>query len=623
MRRFGTSTAAIAVALLVGAGVLAIVLAATGNSLADAWDDGLLLVLAASGLAGLWAWREAGERAANLAGAERETASRLGQQLAKEQARAAALERRHRVEREWIRELRSRVAEYQHQRGVLGGEEDLPALVLRTTMSLLGAEKGLLLSRTDADGDGDLDLLAADGFRSDLADSAIVQRFAEEVIERDKIVRADEASLDSASDADREIESLVAIPIFVRDRFSGVVVAANKPGGFTEDEDEVLLSLGDHAGAVLHNAHLRGELRTSYLATIGMLADAMEAKDPVLGGHSDEISTYVSAVAKRLGLEPRRREELVFASLLHDVGKIGISERILLKPAALTAEERAVMELHPRIGYRLVQHVPSLHVISMAVLHHHERYDGDGYPSRLRGEEIPIEARIVAIADAFSAMTSDRPYRERRSSEDACAELERCAGTQFDSEIVRLFVEEVRRRPLRQDRHRPSSTDTDPELEVILAADEPVLGFGQFAATDNLTLLYAHRYFHELASAEAERAGLQGSPFAVLLARLVELEAVNREQGYAAGDELIRLAARAVQRAAADCGGSGCRVSGSCLGIVVRGADERDADECRRRLEEHLGDSVSAQIAHAVWRPGESGEDVVDRARRELSAITA
>ena len=120
-----------------------------------------------------------------------------------------------------------------------------------------------------------------------------------------------------------------------------------------------------------------------------MLADAIEAKDPFLRGHSDEVSRYVAAVAERLGLEPRRREELMFGSLLHDVGKIGISERILLKPGAAHARGARVVELHPRIGYRLVEQVPALEPIAPAILHHHERFDGDGLPGGPDGRADP------------------------------------------------------------------------------------------------------------------------------------------------------------------------------------------------------------------------------------------
>ncbi|MDQ3720854.1 MAG: HD domain-containing protein [Actinomycetota bacterium] len=160
----------------------------------------------------------------------------------------------------------------------------------------------------------------------------------------------------------------MAIPVYIGDDFAGVVVCANREGGFEELDDHVLLALGDHAGTALHNSRLRGELRTSYVSTVRMLADAIEAKDFFLRVHSDEVSSYVAPVADRLELGPRRREELVFASLLHDLGKIGISERILLKPGRLTPEERGVIELHPRIGYRIIEQVPALRSMTDAIL---------------------------------------------------------------------------------------------------------------------------------------------------------------------------------------------------------------------------------------------------------------
>ena len=188
---------------------------------------------------------------------------------------------------------------------------------------------------------------------------------------------------------------------------------------------------------------VRREARASLLAAVRTFAAAIDIKDRGLRSHSDEVSRYVAAVAGRLGIEARRREELVFASLLHDVGKIGISVRILRKPGPLTPEERATIEQHPGLGARLVSHVPELAEIAPAVLHHHERWDGDGYPARLRGREIPLEARLIGVADAFAAMLADRPYRKARSLDEACSELERCAGTQFDPTVVPLFLETV------------------------------------------------------------------------------------------------------------------------------------------------------------------------------------
>jgi HD-GYP domain-containing protein (c-di-GMP phosphodiesterase class II) len=528
-----------------------------------------------------------------------------------------------RAEREWNRELRTQIVRLHNQHGALGDWDDIRALVLHIAVTLLEAEKGMLFSRGDEDRDGKLDLICSEGFENPPEDSIVAQRFAEEVIERDTTIReSDDRQLDPerSTPADEEIRNLVAIPIYVEDEFSGVVLCANNESGFEDHDEEVLLAMGDHAGAVLENTRLHGALRNSYVATVRMLAEALEAKDPFLRGHSEEVSGYVAAVAERLDLPRRRREEVVFGSLLHDVGKIGISERILLKPAGLTPEERSVIQLHPRIGYRLVQQVPSLKPIAHAILHHHERYDGGGYPGRLTGEEIPLEARIICVADSFSAMTAERPYKGRMSLEEACEELERCAGTQFDPEIVRIFVEEVRKRPPEEGGHTDelSAALDDPEIAERIDEDEPLLGYGAFAVTDNLTLLYCHRYFHEAAHAEAQRAAVQDEGFAVVLVEVSDISEINRRDGYAAGDDAIRRVARAVQRAAVRCGGTAARYSGRRLALIAPRADEALAERLAAEIGADLGEGLDVTCAVAAWQPGEDGEDVVARARLRL-----
>ena len=542
-------------------------------------------------------------------------------QARSETDRAKRIDDQRTLEREWHREMRSKMVEAHHARGPLGDGNDIRELVLRVAMTLLESEKGLLLSRQDADGDGDLDLVAYQGFENNPEHSSIAQRFAGHVLERDETVREDAPS-GEATGPDAEINNLVAIPIYVRDRFDGVVVCANRDGGFEEWDDDVLLALGDHAGAVLDNSRLHGELRGAYLGTVRVLAEAIQAKDPFLRGHSEEVSGYVAAVAERLGIEDRRREELVFGSLLHDVGKIGISERILLKPGKLTPEERTLIELHPRIGFRLVEQVPALRPIADAILHHHERYDGDGYPEGLAGESIPIEARIICVADSFSAMTAERPYRGRMSLEEACAELQRCAGTQFDPRVVSAFVEEVRRDPFSGD-GRASAAMEDPAVDQHREGDEPVLGFGAHAIVDNLTLLYSHRYFHEAAQGAAARAEAEAEPFAIVLAELTELPHINRLNGYTAGDEAIRAAGKAVQQAAVICGGTACRYSGRRLALIAPGTDEDQANKLASVIAGDLAAGPRVAVGAAVWSPGDSALDVVGRARLAMAPVPA
>ena len=541
------------------------------------------------------------------------------QEMGRERYLRGRSEHAHQLEKNWRNELHQEVMRMSQERGALGDPSNVPAMVLRLAKTLVGAQKGLLLSRSDEDDDGKLDLLASEGFENDPEGSDVVQRFAEKVLERDQTVREErpEAEVGEKNSAvDDEIDNLVAIPIYLQDEFSGVLLCANNPEGFEDYEDEVLLAVGDHAGNALQSSRLQGELRASYLATVGVLAEAIEVKDPLLGGHSEEVSGYVFSVANQLDLPPNRREELVFGSLLHDIGKIGISERILLKPTALTPEERTVIELHPRIGCQLIQQVPALRPIAPAVLHHHERFDGGGYPSGLRGEQIPLEARLISVADSFSAMVSKRPYQDPMTPEEACQELERCAGTQFDPEIVQVFVEEVRRRPLTL--QRGASEARDLELEVLLRGAEPVLGRGAFAIVDNLTLLYSRRHLHETVRVEAQRSAVQGHPFSVLLIELFGVEEVNRLLGYAAGDEEIQVAARAIEQAAARIGGTGYRYGGNRLAVLFPDVDEIAAGLLITKISLDLPDSTRARMAVATWRPGETGDDVISRARSGL-----
>jgi HD-GYP domain-containing protein (c-di-GMP phosphodiesterase class II) len=170
------------------------------------------------------------------------------------------------------------------------------------------------------------------------------------------------------------------------------------------------------------------------------LARAVEARDPYSRGHSSRVTTLAVRVARRLGWSARRIAAIELGGLLHDVGKLGVSIRVLRKPATLTARERAQIELHPTVGVQLVESIDPARPARSCILHHHERWDGAGYPHGLAGEEIPVEARLLAIADAFDAMTSERAYRRALSTDAALAELERCAGSQFDPKLVAAFV---------------------------------------------------------------------------------------------------------------------------------------------------------------------------------------
>lgn len=178
-----------------------------------------------------------------------------------------------------------------------------------------------------------------------------------------------------------------------------------------------------------------------FLASLQSLADALEVKDRYTWGHSLRVAQYATAIARELGLEADRLAQLELGARLHDIGKIGVRESVLNKGSALTPEEYAHVMEHPVIGWRLLQPLlrDAPHALDV-VRGHHERYDGRGTPDRLVGDVIPLEARIAAVADSFDAMTSGRPYRAGMAVEDALAELERCAGTQFDPMCVSAFA---------------------------------------------------------------------------------------------------------------------------------------------------------------------------------------
>ena len=183
------------------------------------------------------------------------------------------------------------------------------------------------------------------------------------------------------------------------------------------------------------------DLRELFYKTIKLIAAALDAKDPYTHGHSMRVTMYSMILAKKLNLDDTMLEEIETAGLLHDIGKIGIPQRILCKPGKLTDEEYEVMKSHPEQGEKMLKDIKKLTLISNWLRTHHEKWDGTGYPNGLKGEEIPLSGRIIALADTYDAMTSDRPYRKALSHEIAIEEIKRCAGTQFDPVLAQLFAE--------------------------------------------------------------------------------------------------------------------------------------------------------------------------------------
>ncbi len=186
---------------------------------------------------------------------------------------------------------------------------------------------------------------------------------------------------------------------------------------------------------------------------VSALASSIDAKDAYTHGHSKRVTRYSLAIANALEVESDEVEDLELAGYLHDIGKIGMPQEILQKPVSLTDEEFDIVKRHPTNGVRILENLKNLHRVSNFILHHHERIDGAGYPHGLKGEDIPLGSRILAVADAFDAITSDRPYRPASSADEALTEIQLNAGGQFDLQVVEAFVMLVRSGKLNTDRH--------------------------------------------------------------------------------------------------------------------------------------------------------------------------
>lgn len=262
------------------------------------------------------------------------------------------------------------------------------------------------------------------------------------------------------------LQARACVPTFGRGKLLGLLVLGEKLTGdrYTEEDTDLLATLANEAAVSMENAHLYEQLYSRmqeiqglydkehrmFIHTAIALAAAVDARDAYTHGHTERCTAYTMALAEAMGdhpemhTNPRFLESLRIAALLHDVGKIGVPDNILNKKGRLTVKEFKTMQDHTVIGAVILQPIRGLEDVAAAVKAHQERYDGKGYPDRLRGREIPLMARIIAVADTFDAMTTDRPYRGRLSDDEALREIAACSGTQFDPVVVEAFLRAYR-----------------------------------------------------------------------------------------------------------------------------------------------------------------------------------
>jgi len=329
--------------------------------------------------------------------------------------------------------------------------EVLYPLIVDEVMGVIPAERCVIM-RGDA-ASGLRTLITRNSKHPDKA-VEVSRTVVDEVVSHRECVLSSDALLDerigeSESIMVQDIRSVLCVPIENEEEMFGVLYldAPGKEGAFTEEDLHFVSGIAGVAAVAISNAlHLEQartagqELNHAYLSMLAVLANAIEARDHYTIGHTWRVARFAQAIARRLDWDATKLKEVEVGGMLHDIGKIGVSDVILSKPGPLTPEEHELMKVHPQVGARMLRDVPSLQHVMPYVLYHHERYDGQGYPDNLVGVQIPQEARLLAVADTFDAMTSNRPYRQGLSLEVAVQELKGSAGQQCDPEMVQALV---------------------------------------------------------------------------------------------------------------------------------------------------------------------------------------
>ena len=365
-------------------------------------------------------------------GTERQVAE-LADTQAQEQAQA---------ERQRERADRLAAAVRDIHRALFGG--DVYSLILKACLTITGATRGLYITAHGRE--RSFRVRAAvdvDGYPQSPPSEFIRALCSIVLASNETFVANEEADWPDLPNPDpsEEFQNCVAAPVVLLRDLDGLLIVADKKGGpFDEDDAQALLAVGDEGAVAVENDRLRRELQGAYLGTITALAEAVEAKDPYTHGHCERVARYTRLVAERLGLSEHDRSVVYCAALLHDIGKIGVSDGVLNKPGPLLPEERELVRSHVRVGYDLICNIPLLRTVADVILRHHEWYDGTGYPEGLKGEEIPMTSRILCATDAYGAMIDKRSYKEAYTKERARDELRRCSGTQFDPKVVEAFL---------------------------------------------------------------------------------------------------------------------------------------------------------------------------------------
>lgn len=330
--------------------------------------------------------------------------------------------------------------------------EDVLIMVLDQAMDTLAAEAGTLWLFTEdveellplvargpkADGLKGLRLKRGEGLAGQVADSMDPLLISDVTGDPRWAKRFD----DSTGFVTR---SLLCVPMINKDKSIGCLQLINKQGGrlFSQRDLYLSMSLAGQSAVVIENSQLYSQLDLLLTSVIRTLSSALDARDPYTRGHSERVSRYSVAIAKGMGLPPVELDSIEKIALLHDIGKIGVRDNVLLQQGPLDDEQWKMMKNHTIVGARILDTIEPKSLVGewmKGALYHQERYDGKGYPHGIAGEDIPLVARIIAVADTLDAMTTDRPYRKGRSFDEAVTEIKKCSGSQFDPKVVATFL---------------------------------------------------------------------------------------------------------------------------------------------------------------------------------------
>lgn len=326
--------------------------------------------------------------------------------------------------------------------------DEMLQLIVRNALKSFNAQVTSLMMLDESK--GQLSIRFAEGLSEEIIRNTKV-KLGEGIAGRvaqsgEPLLLVDMVGIDSV-DIEKDFKSALCVPLKMRDEVVGVLnVSKTSRYRFTETDLKLLYNMASLAAQAIEKASLYEdikssleELKSSYMSTVKALSKAIEAKDPYTQGHVDRVAKYGLAIAIEMNSDIVKDEVFRYALVLHDIGKIEIPDAILTKSGSLDDEEMAIMRRHPEAGARILKPVKFFREVGNMVRYHQERFDGKGYPKGLKGEEIPLIARIIAVADAFDAITSDRPYRKARSVEEAKNEIQKHSGTQFDPEVVQAL----------------------------------------------------------------------------------------------------------------------------------------------------------------------------------------